>query len=227
MFKVTPNPPDTDPASPNENLDSKKLHEAADRTLDFHLNTPADIKATPRAPGTMFIVNPQLDTETLLAHACESLASANVMAMDLADHMDGRWINSIRPSRTQAWSWLASEGGLKPCTAHEDAFAGKPGSYGIQRFSTVLKSTGDPGARPAREEAGTASFFVDCKTAIAGNRHSSGCTAQPEDLSVLLVPGRCKTVDTACDYCGPSEQSSCNHNRQHCSAVMATTLLIA
>jgi hypothetical protein len=25
----------------------------------------------------------------LLAHACESLASANVMTMDLADHMDG------------------------------------------------------------------------------------------------------------------------------------------
>ncbi|WP_150744010.1 hypothetical protein [Pseudomonas fluorescens] len=32
-------------------------------------------------------------------------------------------------------SWLVgsphrSEGGLKACTAHEDAFAGKPGSYG-------------------------------------------------------------------------------------------------
>ncbi|VVM71542.1 DUF6124 family protein [Pseudomonas fluorescens] len=94
MFKVTPNPPDTDPASPYENLDSKKLHEAAERALDFHLNTPVDIKATPRTPGTMFIVNPQLDTETLLAHACESLASANVMAMDLADHMDGPSRNS-------------------------------------------------------------------------------------------------------------------------------------
>jgi hypothetical protein len=43
----------------------------------------------------MFIVNPQLDTETLLAHACESLASANVMAMDLADHMDGPSRNSL------------------------------------------------------------------------------------------------------------------------------------
>ncbi|MHC8287878.1 DUF6124 family protein [Pseudomonas sp. XS1P51] len=95
MFKVTPNPPDTDPASPYENLDSKKLHEAAERALDFHFPSTADIKATPRTPGTMFIVNPELDTETLLAHACESLASANVMAMDLADHMEGPSRNSL------------------------------------------------------------------------------------------------------------------------------------
>jgi len=31
-------------------------------------------------------------------------------------------------------SWLASESGLKPYTAHEDAFAGKPGSYGEGGF---------------------------------------------------------------------------------------------
>jgi hypothetical protein len=95
MFKVTPNPPDTDPASPCESLDSKKLNEAADRTLDFYLNPAAHIKATPRTPSTMFIVNPELDTETLLAHACESLASANVMTMDLADHMEGPSRNSL------------------------------------------------------------------------------------------------------------------------------------
>ncbi|WP_224790781.1 hypothetical protein, partial [Pseudomonas fluorescens] len=29
-------------------------------------------------------------------------------------------------------SWLASEGGLKPCSVHEDAFAGKPAPmYGL------------------------------------------------------------------------------------------------
>ena len=95
MFKVTPNPPDTDPASPHENLDSKKLHEAADRALDHYLNLAAHIKATPRTPGTMFIVNPELDTETLLAHACESLASANVMTMDLADHVEGPSRNTL------------------------------------------------------------------------------------------------------------------------------------
>ena len=95
MFKVTPNPPDTDPASPYESLDSKKLHEAAERALDHYLNPAANIMATPRTPGTMFIVNPELDTETLLAHACESLASANVMAMDLVDHLEGSSRNSL------------------------------------------------------------------------------------------------------------------------------------
>ncbi|WP_283184171.1 MULTISPECIES: DUF6124 family protein [unclassified Pseudomonas] len=95
MFKVTPNPPDTDPASPYESLDFKKLNEAADRDLDHYLNMAAHIKDTPRTPGTMFIVNPELDTETLLAHACESLASANVMTMDLADQMEGSSRNSL------------------------------------------------------------------------------------------------------------------------------------
>jgi hypothetical protein len=95
MFKATPNPPETDDVSPYDSLDSKKLHEAAHRALDHYLNLAARIKATPRAPGTMFTVNPELDTETLLAHACESLASANVMTMDLADQMEGPSRNSL------------------------------------------------------------------------------------------------------------------------------------
>ena len=95
MFKVTPNPPGTDPASPYETLDSKTLHEAAERDVDCHLKPEAPVMDTQRTPGTMFIVNPALDTETLLAHACESLASANVMTMDLADHMDGPRRNSL------------------------------------------------------------------------------------------------------------------------------------
>jgi hypothetical protein len=48
MSKVTPDPPDSDSA--------------------------ADIMSTPRNPCSFFIVNPELDTETLLAYACESLA---------------------------------------------------------------------------------------------------------------------------------------------------------
>ncbi|MHC8340430.1 DUF6124 family protein [Pseudomonas sp. HLT2-19-2] len=95
MFKPTPNPPKTDDVSPYDSLDSKKLHEAAHRALDHYLNLAAHIKATPRTPGTMFTVNPELDTETLLAHACESLASANVMTMDLADQMEGPSRNSL------------------------------------------------------------------------------------------------------------------------------------
>jgi hypothetical protein len=90
MFKVTPNPPGTDPASSNDNLDSSTSHESAER-----IPSSADIQATPRKLCTMFFVNPQLDTETLLAHACESLASANVMTMDLADRTEGTNRNTL------------------------------------------------------------------------------------------------------------------------------------
>jgi hypothetical protein len=77
MFKVTPNPPDTS-------------HEPADP-----IPSAANIMATPRKLSTMFIVNPELDTATLLAHACESLASANVMTMDLADRTEGTSRNTL------------------------------------------------------------------------------------------------------------------------------------
>ncbi|WP_433770627.1 DUF6124 family protein [Pseudomonas putida] len=77
MFKVTPNPPETDSAS-------------SDR-----IPSAADINATPRTLDTTFIVNPDLDTQTLLAHACESLASANVMTLDLADRIEGTGRNTL------------------------------------------------------------------------------------------------------------------------------------
>lgn len=38
MIKETPNPPAPDDVSPYESIDSKKLHEAADRALDHYLN---------------------------------------------------------------------------------------------------------------------------------------------------------------------------------------------
>ena len=86
MFKPTPNPPDTDPGKLSENLDSNNCE---------RIPSAADIQATPRKLCSMFIVNPQLDTETLLAHACESLASANVMTMDLADRTQGSSRNTL------------------------------------------------------------------------------------------------------------------------------------
>ena len=43
----------------------------------------------------MFFVNPELGTESLLAHACESLASANIMTMDLADRTVGASRNTL------------------------------------------------------------------------------------------------------------------------------------
>lgn len=95
MCKFSPNPPDTDPASPHESHDSKTLHEAGEPAHDNDSRSGETIMDTPRTAGTMFIVNPEIDTETLLAHACESLASANVMTMDLADQMKGPRRNSL------------------------------------------------------------------------------------------------------------------------------------
>ena len=90
MFKPTPNPPDADPATPNESDHSAGPDDASER-----IPSAADIRATPRTLDTTFIVNPELDTQTLLAHACESLASANVMAMDLVDHIKGPSRNTL------------------------------------------------------------------------------------------------------------------------------------
>jgi len=94
MIKPTPNPPETESTSPYESVGSKKFHEAAERAIDFYLNID-DVKASTRAPSTMFVVNPELDMETLLVHACESLASANVMASDLAAALQGTSRNAL------------------------------------------------------------------------------------------------------------------------------------
>jgi hypothetical protein len=59
MKKPTPNPPETDPASPYESLDSKKLHEAAERALDHYLNPAAQIMASNHEPEPMFLANPK------------------------------------------------------------------------------------------------------------------------------------------------------------------------
>ncbi|VVM41027.1 hypothetical protein PS662_00289 [Pseudomonas fluorescens] len=82
MPKVTPNPPENDPTSHSEQSNS---------------TTPsaADIQATPRTPSTMYVLNPQVDTETLLGDACESLASAHVMTLDLADRTHGPSRNTL------------------------------------------------------------------------------------------------------------------------------------
>lgn len=87
MFKVTPNPPDTDPATTYESLDSKKLHEAAECALDHHF-PPTEQKA-PRRNGQLFSVCPDINTEALLANASEDLLSISAIAADLADDVDG------------------------------------------------------------------------------------------------------------------------------------------
>ncbi|MBV7511552.1 DUF6124 family protein [Pseudomonas sp. PDM25] len=88
MIKPTPNPPEHEDTSPYESFDSKKLHEAAERALDLHLGTPAD-KKPKRRNGDLFIVAPDLHTETILANASEDLLSISAIAADLADSVEG------------------------------------------------------------------------------------------------------------------------------------------
>lgn len=87
MDKLIPDPP-PESSSPLEDAiridDQVKNREAIKRALDFYLCPPP---SKPYQPSTMFLVQPNIDTETLLAHACESLASANVMPSDFADQL--------------------------------------------------------------------------------------------------------------------------------------------
>ena len=43
----------------------------------------------------MFVIAPDINTETLLAHACESLASASIMASYLAGFLQSPHRNSL------------------------------------------------------------------------------------------------------------------------------------
>ena len=57
--------------------------------------TPNPPKPVTQKPGTMFVIAPHIETETLLAHACESLASASVMASDFAGFLQGSQRNTM------------------------------------------------------------------------------------------------------------------------------------
>jgi len=88
MIKPTPNPPETDTTSPYETLDSKKFHEAAERALDHYLN-PFHPRKPLLKPNTRYLIAPGIDSEELLADACETLTCAKTMATDFAGLVDG------------------------------------------------------------------------------------------------------------------------------------------
>jgi hypothetical protein len=72
MIKETPDPPDLDGEI------------EADTT--FTSSKPA---MSERRPNPIFNIVPDVDNETLLVHACETLASASVMASELAFLLSG------------------------------------------------------------------------------------------------------------------------------------------
>jgi hypothetical protein len=80
MFKVTPNPPDTDPASPYESPNSKKFHEAAERALDYYLTPTQRIMGSDQKHAPMFLANADYDSE--------SLSSATEMLCNFAALLD-------------------------------------------------------------------------------------------------------------------------------------------
>jgi len=73
MLKITPDPPHTETCP----------------------DPAAHIMATPHKPSALFSINPDIDTATLLVHACESLASASVMVNDLAGFLQGGHRNTL------------------------------------------------------------------------------------------------------------------------------------
>ena len=76
MKKPSPNPPDADITFPQNAFTLKAL-------------------IPPHTPSHLFLVAPDINTETLLVHASESLASASVMASDLAGFLDGPHRNTL------------------------------------------------------------------------------------------------------------------------------------
>ncbi len=95
MSKVTPDPPETDNPSAHQSPNPEKTDKANDRDVDDAHFSLADIKAIPRTPCSMYIVNPEVDVQTLLGSASESLASASVIIMDVADRETGTSRNSL------------------------------------------------------------------------------------------------------------------------------------
>lgn len=94
MFKVTPNPPGIDPVSTFATK-SNNPDEASEPVIDRPIPSTADINATHRMPCTMFAVDPQASTETLMVYLVETLASVDVRVHQLVDHLDGGARNAL------------------------------------------------------------------------------------------------------------------------------------
>lgn len=85
MKKITPNPPESAALSDTEAPDLNQLSETTERTISTRLRNPTH----PSPISHVFTILPDVDTPTLLAHACETLASLNVMTTDLACDLEG------------------------------------------------------------------------------------------------------------------------------------------
>ena len=77
------------PTSPESadfsSADLSKLSETTERTVSARLRNPNRLDPV----SHVFSINPNVDTESLLCHATETLASLNVMTTDLACELEG------------------------------------------------------------------------------------------------------------------------------------------
>lgn len=70
---------------PPDSLDPIDLTQTTQHTVSARLRDPN----TPEPISHVFTILPNIDTETLLSHACETLASLNVLTTDLACALEG------------------------------------------------------------------------------------------------------------------------------------------
>ncbi|MGE8097396.1 DUF6124 family protein [Pseudomonas fluorescens] len=85
MKKTTANSPQSPDRSPDDTADLSKLTEVAERSVSARLRNPG----RPDPISHVFTIIPNVDTESLLCHACETLASLNVMTTDFAAELEG------------------------------------------------------------------------------------------------------------------------------------------
>ncbi|VVP44483.1 hypothetical protein PS862_05061 [Pseudomonas fluorescens] len=84
MKKHSPNPPDSSPDLATNTPNLSKLCEATEPLVSARLRNPR----LPDPVSHVFTILPNIDTPSLLAHACETLASLNVMSTDLACELE-------------------------------------------------------------------------------------------------------------------------------------------
>lgn len=103
MKKIPPTPPDSAKKPPADDIDLSKLSDTTEPLVSARLRNPN----RPDPISHVFTILPDVDKETLLCHACETLASLNVMSTDLACDLE-----SSRRNVALAIQQLASLGEL-------------------------------------------------------------------------------------------------------------------
>ncbi|KKA06307.1 hypothetical protein VP02_19365 [Pseudomonas ogarae] len=89
MFKITPNPPETDSTSTHSGRKNKKHDETTKRVLDHYLLPKPEKSEEASNPDQLFTVKKNADNECLLANLSENLASADAMISNLAFDLEG------------------------------------------------------------------------------------------------------------------------------------------